>query len=189
MMNVACKPPHVNAQAITEVGFPSLGFSQQNSPLEPFGISIDPEMAVIPARELTPPKISGSKPITKINRASWYFPDNVRFVRGARIDTWRVLIIQDGKNEIKLNEADEIVDGLVTKLRKCGLDVPKKLPEKSKISLVDPNEDDASRSKSVQMIREGLTGAGNVSFILVLLNNVDNVVYSAVKVGRWVLFS
>jgi hypothetical protein len=187
MMNVACKPPHENAQAITEIGFPFLGFSQQNSPLEPFGISIDPEMAVIPARELAPPRISGSKPITNINKASWYFANNVKFVRGARIDSWGVLAIQDGANGIGLKEANAIVDGFVTKLRKCGVSVPEKAPGMKPIRLVDPVEDDASRSKSVRMIREGLTGAGDVSFILVLLNNVDKVIYPAVKVGRWVL--
>lgn len=189
MMNVACNPPHENAQAITQTGFPFLGFSNEqgnnnntNSPLEPFGISIDPEMVVIPGRELAPPNILGNKPITNVNKASWYFANGVNFVRGATIRTWQVLSIQDGRSRTDFNEAMGIVDQFSKKLERCGVKVLAK-PNVKEIELVDPRGDDASRSKSVQKIREGLIGAKNASFVLVLLRNVDKVVYAAVKVS------
>ncbi|XP_006457125.1 argonaute-like protein [Agaricus bisporus var. bisporus H97] len=187
MMNVACNPPHENAQAITQTGFPFLGFSNEqgnnnntNSPLEPFGISIDPEMVVIPSRELGPPTILGNKPITNVNKASWYFANGVNFVRGATIRTWQVLSIQDGRYRTDFNEAMGTVDQFSKKLERCGVKVLAK-PNVKEIELVDPRGDDASRSKSVQKIREGLIGAKNASFVLVLLRNVDKVVYAAVK--------
>lgn len=184
MITVACKPPHENARAITETGFPFLGFSGPNSPLESFGISIDPEMAVIPARELSPPTISGNKPITNVRQASWYFLNDVRFVKGARIRTWEILVIQDGRAKTESDNVDVIADRFMARLGKLGVEKPKTRPTKREITLLNPWSDDASRTKSIRIVREEMSKVGDVSFVLVLLNNQDSVIYSAIKVGK-----
>lgn len=57
MLGLANRRPAVNALHITQQGIPKLGFSG-NPTLEAFGVSINPNMTVIPARELIPPRVT-----------------------------------------------------------------------------------------------------------------------------------
>lgn len=57
MLAVANRRPAVNALHITQQGIPKLGFSG-NPTLDAFGVSISPNMTVIPARELPAPRVT-----------------------------------------------------------------------------------------------------------------------------------
>lgn len=69
MLMVANRRPAVNALHITQQGIPKLGFNG-NPTLEAFGVTISPNMTVIPARELPPPRVTykqGSNPTRVMN--------------------------------------------------------------------------------------------------------------------------
>ncbi|KXN85174.1 Protein argonaute 5 [Leucoagaricus sp. SymC.cos] len=192
MIKVACRRPRENADAIVDIGFPSLDLSpkpiqqqaQWKSPLAPFGIEVDKEMAVIPARELPPPSLNyrGGKGI-RANNGSWNILE-VKFHRAAMINSWCVLVVRDGRDMIKGGNDPNLmslVQGFANKLKNCGMTLPQGPPPIKPIALVPPYRDDASRSQSVQALREVLATAGQPSFMLVLLEARDNAIYPAIK--------
>lgn len=184
MIKVACNRPRENAEAITNIGFPSLGLSPRST-LEPFGISIGTEMAVIPGRELAPPGLNYKVGNARVNNGSWNILD-VKFHRGALIPSWCVLVVRDGRNMLQGPDDPQLlglVDGFATKLRKSGMGVPPGKPVIKPIRLFPLNTDDGVRSRSVQLIRDVLSSAGKPGFVLVLLEARDNYIYPAIKVS------
>jgi hypothetical protein len=192
MIKIACNPPRVNAEAITGEGFPALGLSPVKAPVDGFNIGVETEMAVIPGRELNPPKLSYSRGTPNVRNGSWNIMD-VKFHRGAVVPPrqgWWVLVVRDG-NEILNGPSDERLKTLVTKFRaklqQSGMQISGDLPR----LLVTPplqNLQDASREAALKEIRkiidQALTDAGNrkPSFILVLLSHRDNYIYPGIKV-------
>ncbi|KAJ7911613.1 Piwi domain-containing protein, partial [Mycena leptocephala] len=163
MIKIACNPPRVNAEAITGEGFPALGLSPVKAPVDGFNIGVETEMAVIPGRELNPPKLSYSKGTPNVRNGSWNIMD-VKFHRGAivpRNQGWWVLVVRDGDEMLK-GPTDERLKTLVTKFH-------------------------ASREAALKEIRKvidlALKDAGNrkPSFILVLLSHRDNYIYPGIK--------
>jgi hypothetical protein len=75
-----------------------------------------------------------------------------------------------------------LVQGFANKLRKCGMAIPPGSPPVRPVPLVPTLQDDASRSQSIRLLRESMTGAGRPSFMLVLLEARDNAIYPAIKV-------
>lgn len=189
MIKVACNRPKENAEAIVNIGFPSLGLSpppqQQKSPLESFGISIDPEMAVIPARELPAPGLSYKSGTARAANGSWNILE-VKFHRGAIVPSWCVLVVRDGSNTFDGPNDPRLlglIDGFSNKLRRSGMQIPKERPPIKAIKLFPAHQEDEVRSRSVNHIRDTLSTAGRPGFILVLLENRDNAIYPALKVS------
>lgn len=194
MIKVACRRPRENADAIVDIGFPSLGLSpspnqQQtpsSSPLAPFGVEIDQDMAAIPARELPAPSLNYRGNNTpRVSNGSWNILD-VKFHRSAQISSWCVLVVRDGRkildgpNDPNLKS---LVEGFARKLTNCGMSVPTNLPPIQAVALLNPSQDDPSRSGSVQMLRETFKKIKKPGFILVLLEARDNYIYPAIKVS------
>ena len=192
MIKVACRRPRENADAIVDIGFPSLGLSpspeQQkmpsNSPLAPFGVEIDQDMAVIPARELPPPSLNYRGNYTpRVSNGSWNILD-VKFHRPAQISSWCVLVVRDGQGRLE-GPGDprlkSLVEGFMKKLTNCGMSVLSP-PAIESVPLLQPAKDDSSRSRSVQILREKFQKLGKPRFILVLLEMRDNYIYPAIKV-------
>ncbi|KAJ7640433.1 argonaute-like protein [Mycena polygramma] len=190
MIKIACNPPRYNAEAITTEGFAALGISPVKSPVDGFNIGIETEMAVIPGRELNPPRLSylkGSTP--NVRNGSWNILD-VKFHRGAAVTSWWVLVVRDGTEVFFQGPDDANLKNLVTKFRdklqRCGMQIPSALPR----LLVTPplgNLQDDSRASALKAIRnvveKALADAGNKkpSFILVLLSYRDNFIYPGIK--------
>ncbi|KAJ7485142.1 argonaute-like protein [Mycena galericulata] len=188
MIKIACNPPRVNAEAITTEGFPALGLSPAKTPLDGFGITVDTEMAVIPGRELNPPRLTYSRGNANVKNASWNIMD-VKFHRGAVVNSWWVLVVRDG-NEVLRGQSDPQLMNLVTKfrekLKKSGMQISDALPN---LVVTPPLQQfqDASREAALGIIRKAVTdkleaNAGRKpSFILVLLSHRDNYIYPGIK--------
>ncbi|KAJ7854324.1 argonaute-like protein [Mycena olivaceomarginata] len=188
MIKYACNPPRFNAEAITTDGFALLGLNPVEAPVDGFGVGVDTEMMVIPARELRPPRLTYSKGNANVRNGSWNIMD-VKLHRGAVVANWVVLVVRDGQ-EILQGANDDRLKTLVTrfgdKLRKSGMQIPPGLPN---LRATPPLQglQDASRDGALVEIRKILTTiikeAGNrkPSFILVLLSNRDNYIYPGIK--------
>lgn len=189
MIKVACNPPRFNAEAITMQGFPALGLAPVKAPVDGFNIEVDTEMAVIPGRELNPPRLSYSRGTANVRNASWNIMD-VKFHRGAAVSNWWVMVVRDGR-EVLQGKGDPQLQNLVTKFReklqKSGMQISNDLPRLVPTPPLQNLQDD-SREAALAAIRkeikDALTSSGNrkPSFILVLLSHRDNYIYPGIKV-------
>ncbi|KAG2034653.1 Piwi domain-containing protein [Suillus americanus] len=191
MIRFACNPPKVNADAIIERGLPTLGFTPETigSPLSGFGITVDNNMAVIPARELPPPRLSygaGGRP-PNINNGSWNIVD-VKFHHGGAIKSWWMLVVREKDGRSVFSGADDPIltnlwRGFGEKCRNSGISLGSQ-PVKLAQSLI-PRADDPGRQQALdsirQKIKENISERGKPSFILVLLSRRDNYIYPGIK--------
>ncbi|KAG2119355.1 Piwi domain-containing protein [Suillus clintonianus] len=191
MIRFACNPPKVNAEAIVERGLPILGFTPETlgSPLSSFGISVDNNMAVIPARELPPPRLSyeaGGKPLN-VSNGSWNIVD-VKFHAGGAIKSWWVLVVREKDGRSVFSGADDpnltaIWRGFGEKCRNSGISLGSQ-PVKLAQSLI-PRADDPGRQQALdsirQKIKENVIERGKPTFILVILSRRDNYIYPGIK--------
>ncbi|KAJ7747641.1 argonaute-like protein [Mycena maculata] len=188
MIKIACNPPIVNAEAITTEGFPTLGLSPPQRPADVngFNIVMDTEMAVVPGRELTPPRLSYSKGNANVKNGSWNIMD-VKFHRGAAVSSWWVLVVRDGEEFIR-NPQDPQLKGLVTnfreKLQKSGMQISDALPAllvTPPLQQLQDSSREAALSEIRKVVNDRLKTAKKPSFILVLLSNRDNYIYPGIK--------
>jgi len=197
MIRYACNPPSRNAELITGDGLSLLGFNSQPQPqtsvLDGFGIQIDPNMAVVPGRNLRQPTLSyksGQPP--RVNNGSWNILD-VKFHKGAKVDNkWWCVVINDGEGSFVKGPDDPMLQNLVgkftAKLGKAGLTMPPGLPTLIPLRLPSPH-DDPGRLRALTMIRnafqkslEGMARGSKPAFVLVLLHRRDNYIYPGIKV-------
>ncbi|KAH7884145.1 Piwi domain-containing protein [Phlebopus sp. FC_14] len=187
MIRYACNPPVDNAHAIVDDGLPILGLTPQTAPqtLRNFGITTSTHMAVIPGRELPPPRLSyaAGKP-PNVSNGSWNILD-VKFHVGAAIRTWWVLVVNDGQRVFSGPDdarLTEIWRGFGEKCRTSGM----KLDTTPVIMPVNlpPPERDSSRRNALDQIRQTIrsrSANGKPTFILVLLSKRDNFIYPGIK--------
>ncbi|KAJ3494420.1 hypothetical protein NLJ89_g10812 [Agrocybe chaxingu] len=190
MIRYACNPPRVNAEEIINKGFPALGLggpAGTQTPIDGFGIGIDPNMTVVPGRELPPPRLSYRVGQARVANGSWNILD-VKFHRGATISSWWVLVIRDGRGIIKGPNDQNfmgLVQGFASKLAKSGMNIPAGMPRLLSPPTIPPPQSDPQRIQALNNIREGLKAElaqrGKPSFILVLLENRDNYIYPGIK--------
>ncbi|KAF8230888.1 hypothetical protein L208DRAFT_97706 [Tricholoma matsutake] len=160
MIRYAGNPPKVNAETILNKGFPTLGLNSATSPIGGFGISIDPEMAIIPARELPPPRLTYKEGKANVNNGSW---NNmvVKFHRGAVVASSWIKVVQDGLRNIEGPQDPKLralVEGFTTKCRKSGMTMPDGLPRLFTITL-SPSKTDPTRANDIENIRTTLKQA------------------------------
>lgn len=186
MIRYACNPPRVNAESIANEGFPTLGLAPAVSPITGFDISISTEFAVIPARELRPPRLTYKAGNANIRDGSWNILD-VKFHRGARVASWWVVVIRDGQNT--LGGPDDprlqgLVEGFSRKCARSGIAMPEGRPRLIPVTLM-PERNDPGRVNSIDTLRNTFKSAiqpgKKPSFVLVLLENRDNFIYPAIK--------
>jgi hypothetical protein len=189
MIRFACNRPAVNAQSIIGQGFPTLGLNPVQSPINGFGVSIDSEMAVIPARELLPPRLSYRVGKAEVRNGGWNILD-VKFHRGGTVNSWWVLVVRDGYGKVQGPQDPNLaslVEGFARKCKNSGMTMPEGRPRLLPVALPHPNTD-PTRANAIQTIRSTLKGALQTtnnrkpSFVLVLLENRDNFIYPGLKV-------
>jgi eukaryotic translation initiation factor 2C len=190
MIKVSAKPPNVNANAITVAGLRELGFARgpNLSPvLDVFGVSIGNDMAVVPARILTPPRIRYGKgePIVD-DRASWNLR-NVVFAEGAKLGPWTVLVIKDGNRHDEFSDAQDpelrgIIEGFASMCRTCGINVTQMPPLIAVAELPRKDPQDPIRTHAINTIRSTLVATKQKPALLfVILSNGDKHIYSGLK--------
>ncbi|OJA20088.1 hypothetical protein AZE42_07720 [Rhizopogon vesiculosus] len=189
MIRFACNPPRVNAEAIIGRGLPTLGLTPETlgSPLSNFGIAVNNDMAVIPGRELPPPRLSykaGRPP--NVNNGSWNILD-VKFHVGAAIKSWWVFVVRDGRQVFGGPDDPSLMGiwrGFGEKCRKSGMSLGS-TPIMLAQSLAPPGPNDPSRQQALDQIRQNIkkhiSEKGKPTYILVILSHRDNYIYPGIK--------
>ncbi|KAI0050290.1 argonaute-like protein [Auriscalpium vulgare] len=190
MILVAAKPPNVNAAAITTSGLKELGFNQGTnaSPvLNVFGVTIGNEMAIVPGRILSPPRIRYGRGDPQVDeRASWNMR-GVVFAVGAKLDNWAVLVIKDGMPNAEFVDTHDpellgTVEGFVKMCRTSGMNVSQAPPQYVMAVLPRKAPQDPIRAQAIGVLRNTLmTVRPKPSLVLVILANGDKHVYSGLK--------
>lgn len=189
MIRYACNPPAFNAAAIRDQGFPDLGLTG-NAPsatLNGFGISVSPDMAVVPSRVLPAPGIAYQQGRPNVRDASWNILD-VKFQRGGTARSWAVMIVQDGgRGEFGGPQDPELVPFLQLFAKKCtssgivGVGRPANVRATGRLPHI---RQDPHRRQALAQVRgtlEALLKPAIPSFVLVLLSNTDNYIYPGIK--------
>ncbi|PIL23408.1 Argonaute [Ganoderma sinense ZZ0214-1] len=194
MIKVACNPPAFNGNTVVNQGFTDLGL-RPNAPgaaLEPFGISISPNMQVIPYRILPPPAVSyhGAARPPRIQDAGWNILD-VRFQVGADMTNWAVLLVNENRQEeFRGPDAPHLRTFLQAFISKCtasGIKGAEKWPRIWSVNLPPLRQDTPTRSRAVTAIHKTLDDElkrnprQRPSFVLVLLSGVDKFIYPGIK--------
>lgn len=186
MIKVAAKPPNINAALIMDEGLNSLGFKQSAGPLNAFGVSIGPEMAVVPGRLLPAPGINYGQGKPNVDdKASWNLRA-VKFAVGGTLRQWAVLMIQDnGRDEFQgVNDPalKGTVKGLADMCRTSGMKVEGE-PLYAAARLPRPTRDDPIRAEAIKVIRDAVTRQypKKPSMILVILSGGDKHIYNGLK--------
>jgi eukaryotic translation initiation factor 2C len=190
MIRVSARPPNANASSITVAGLRELGFMRGPtvSPvLDVFGVSIGNDMAVVPARILTPPRIRYGKGEQSVDdRASWNLR-NVVFAEGAKLGPWTVLVIKDGNRYDEFSDAQDpelrsVIDGFTAMCRSCGISVIQTPPLIAVAELPRKDPQDPVRGQAVKVIRSVLMATKQKpALLLVILSNSDKHIYSGLK--------
>lgn len=191
MLRVACQSPQTNSDLIRGDGFAKLAIAEstKHNVMKNFGITIDQNMAVIPARILPPPGLSYARGQARPNDGSWNILD-VAFHRGGNMDRWAVLIVREPNRDKFQGPSDpamwSFIQAFAEKCRRTGMRVAQERPTVVPVGPLPPGGDrDPSRSAAVAQIKEKMTALASAnprpSFILVLLNNRDNYIYPGIK--------
>ncbi|KAH8832943.1 Piwi-domain-containing protein [Flagelloscypha sp. PMI_526] len=187
MIRIACNPPATNAKFITEQGFPRLGFAPKKEPLNGFGVEIGPEMAVVPARELPPPKVSYLGNSSKeANSGSWNTTQD-KFIQAApKVGGWGVLLVRDGRMDQSVGrEVQEFASKFKARCEQTGMQLGPPAPIFT--DFLKPEGEDISRRDALQTIHENIKAqiarynGLKPAFLLVMLTKVDKWIYPGIK--------
>jgi eukaryotic translation initiation factor 2C len=188
MITVACQPPNANGNAIVNNGLNELGFLHPGPALTSFGVSIGPDMAVVPGRILPKPGLKYANNVSPAvdDRASWNLR-NIRFAAGARLDKWAVLLIGDGNRRDEFEGPRDpalgaIITGFMAMCRTSGMDVAKEMPQVVAANLPRADRAEPLRKNAITTIRETLmTLKSKPTLVLVMLSNGDKNIYEGLK--------
>lgn len=191
MLRLACQSPQTNSDLIRGEGFAKLAISESNKHevLKNWKVSIEPNMAVVPARILPPPGLSYAVGRPRVNDGSWNILD-VKFHRGGVMGRWGVMVVRDPNKQDRFQGPNDpsmwaLIQGFAEKCKKAGMMVASERPKVLPAALPAPNDRDPSRSAAVAKLKETMLTFANdnprPSFILVLLNHRDNYIYPGIK--------
>lgn len=193
MLRVACQKPDVNLDLIRGEGFSRLAITSgsPHGTMKNFGITIDDQPAVIPARILPPPGISYAKGRANPRDGSWNILD-VKFHRGGNMNRWAALVVREQKIPPLWTGGEDanmwkFMQTFAEKCRSAGMTLAPQRCAIRPTALLKPydGERDPSRSEAVEEIRKHMRDLANANprptFILVLLQNRDNYIYPAIK--------
>ncbi|KAK6358040.1 hypothetical protein TWF730_007394 [Orbilia blumenaviensis] len=178
LITFACNPPTKNAKVITSTGLKALGHTSdtQNPTLSGFGIKLDPNMVVVPARILPAPQIQYSgKPLEPYN-ASWNLAQ-AKFARSGQITAWGALGILGGRDSTMEN-IQMALDCLTQQCKLTGIKVPNTPPN------LRVNNDP---SKNLQWIQDTFVRASTMQqkpqIVFCFIPTKDQRLYEYIKRG------
>ncbi|KAI0338704.1 Piwi-domain-containing protein [Trametopsis cervina] len=189
MIEVACNAPADNANWIVNEGLPLLGLKTDTSTLDRFGLAVSPDMSIVPARVLNPPRVTykaGAPP--NVRDASWNIL-NVKFHKGGDMSRWGVLLVQEGRrDEFKGSNDPALTQFLQTFAKKCsdsGMTTANVPPTIMVTDRLPRPMDDPGRKRALEIIRQtiikNLNPKQKPQFILVLLSGEDKFIYPGMK--------
>ncbi|EEB91462.1 hypothetical protein MPER_10171, partial [Moniliophthora perniciosa FA553] len=156
-------------------GFTKLGITPPSEAFPGFRIEVGKEMAVVPARELSPPRLLYGHKAVSANNGAWNIV-NSKFHRGARVESWWVMVVRDsavgGTGSLVSDAQDRNLLSLLNNFSK-------------KLINSDP-----TRKAALEILRttfrEELQAASEnkPDFVLVLLSYTDNFIYPGIKLEK-----
>lgn len=185
MITVACQPPNVNGEAIVNQGLNHLGLRVAGPELQSFGVSIGPDMAVVPGRILPKPGIKYLSSQAAIDdKASWNLK-GVKFAVGSRLDKWTVLVIKDNTRDEFAGSTDadlhQVISGFRNMCITSGMQVPTN-PTYTTAQLPPKDISDPMRRAAIEAIRSALlTVKPKPTLLFVMLANTDKAIYEGLK--------
>lgn len=185
MITIACQPPNVNGEAIVNQGLSNLGLKVAGPELQSFGVSIGPDMAVVPGRILPKPGIGYSTgPASIDDKASWNLR-GVKFALGARLEKWTVLVIKDGNRDEFADSSDpelhQVVSGFSKMCNVSGMRITAD-PNYTTAQLPRKDPSDPMRRAAIEAIRNALLRVKpKPSLLLVMLSSTDKAIYEGLK--------
>jgi eukaryotic translation initiation factor 2C len=184
MIRYACNPPADNARSIVHQGLPSLGLTGATSQtLNPFGISVSSEMAVVPARILDPPQLlyaQNKHAELKKDRASWNLQSR-KFFKGQRMSNWGVFVVSSGSHLDFHGPKDPDLAALTKAFKESCSASGMIVGDPSLIRGADTSAAQNDNNLLHQKLLTSLQAMKDSSFLLVILSNGDKRVYAAVR--------
>lgn len=189
MSTTACQTPNIHGEGTVKQLRHQLGLNVIRPELESFGITIGPDLAVIPGHILSRPSITYASSATASigDLASWNLV-GVQFAVGARLDNWTALVIKDSVPGAELSGAldgdlREVVFALRQMCNASGMHVTAdptytiaQLPSKY-AEPVDP-----TRRAAIQTIKDTLLKViPKPALVLIILANEDKAIYEGIK--------
>ncbi|KAH8113207.1 Piwi-domain-containing protein [Phellopilus nigrolimitatus] len=168
-------PPFVSAKTIAEQGLEVLGLRSGAPPIQGFGVKFSLDMAVVPARLLSPPKVIYSSDSLTVANGSWN-TRNVRFHRPAQLTRAAILVLADGGREDFRDSSDSALRSVVTRFlatcRASGMQVDDALPPLLFVRLPQANPRDPLRTAAIDAIENEIkTLPGRPNIMLVFVSN------------------
>ena len=193
MLRAALRNPKENSELIRGDGFAKLGIApgSAHDTLNNFGITIDQNMAVVPARILPPPGLTyGGNNRPRVADGSWNL-NEVKFQRGGNIGRLTVMIIREQNRPHPWQGPEDqgmwdFIKAFANRCRTAGMTLAADRPIVQPTPPLPPGgPDDPSRSAALRIIKDkmaALAGANpRPTFLLVILNNRDNYIYPGIK--------
>lgn len=185
MIVAARRPPNANRIAITNYVRGQLRLDLTRPELLSFGMTIDQDMAVVPGRTLPKPGIEYSHGAALIdNRASWNLR-GARFVIGARLENWAVLVIKDESQDEFAGSEDESLHLAVARFcNMCNVSGMHVIDDPRYVTAQLPRRDlsDPLRRAAIEKIKNALSSViPKPTIFLVALANGNKEVYEGLK--------
>ena len=149
-------------------------------------------MSVVPGRLLPKPTIRYATSSANVDeRASWNLRA-VKFSRGAKLEKWGVLVLQDGGRDDFAGENDPalqaVITGFSSMCRTSGMAVDQAPPTKIVVSLPRKDQQDPTRKAATQAIQAAIMGLkdrkiAKPRLMMVMLSSGDKHVYAGIKVS------
>ncbi|KAK7023495.1 hypothetical protein VNI00_016713 [Paramarasmius palmivorus] len=148
-------------------------------------------ITIVPARVLSPPRLSYSEKGITASNGAWNIT-TVKFHKGAQVKSWWIMLVMDSaaRNTIVSGPQDSrllaLRDSFVSKLTNCGMTMPRDKPVPFATPLL-PTGTDKFRKDALGTIRTTLQNqldsarGQKPDFVLVLLSHEDNFIYPGIK--------
>ncbi|KAF8121197.1 Piwi-domain-containing protein [Boletus edulis] len=188
MSSVGCQPPNVQGETtVTQIRH-QFGLDVIWPELESFGITISPDMAVIPGRILSKPGITYASSVApSVNdQAAWNLV-GVKFAVGAQLDNWAVLVIKDNVRVEFAGASDRDLHEVVSAFRHmCNASGMHVTADPTYATAQLPRRDseafDPIRQEAIKTIKDTLLSIKpKPTLIFVMLANEDKAIYEGVK--------
>lgn len=150
-----------------------------------FGITVDTQMSVIPARVLPPPRLSYlSGGTVNARDGSWNIL-NVKFQRPGTLGNWIVIVVQDASTPFQGPQDPNLLgltDGFWKKLKSSGI-TTNSPPVIKATPQLPPLQNDPHRQKALDIIETTMKSAatGKPALVLFLLSRRDDFIYPGIK--------
>ena len=186
LIRYASRPPNINGNAIVTRGLDELGYAQTADPLGAFGMSVGREMAIVPGRILTLPRVRyASGPLNVNAKASWNLK-GVKFVTGATLANWAVFVVRDGGDDDFSDPTDpefgHAIREFVDVCKNSGLSVETEQPQVSFVDLPPVVRRDPLRKDAIRAIQTAmLSMRPKPTIFLVILSDSNPAIYEGVK--------